>query len=528
MSAQVQRALTFILIAMAVVLFALQLRSLFIFPQPNSLRWFGDETWLMTEAIQQITTGIVKYPLAVGSTLEHGKGLILSMTWLSAVLYGLPALLAGHDPVAVGRIVTASFALCLLGVLYGSARMLGASRFASSFAVLFLVSTRSFFFASHSARPDLLAGSIVLAFVAVCTKFALDGKEFEKRWWFCYGAIVVFLSLSSSIHLLTLIGPVAFFFCWRLGGMKRWIVTASTIAGGVSIGVILIAAYYFTTGNLALFSSSTGPVQFQDVLSSIPIRRPFSRSVQVSNIVIRFKQFVLESPQIFLLPILLPFAWKRRSSGQHVFTVATIIVILSWLLLEGAEINYLTHLLPLLFLGLALASSEQIFRWKYVGVAILTGLAALSFLYGMRDSSNALTSSSQIDRFNRTGMHSIETSIASSWHGSGKPRVICEPFALDGLSQNITIEAMTDHFISFPLRSEPFDSFIMQEHIDYAVLYNSPVYPKNRWRDDPFYEDVTRSGKLVNSFVGTSGDMGRDYFGHSNWQDTLLLFQLTK
>jgi hypothetical protein len=528
MNAQVQRTLTFILIAMVAVLFASQVRSLFIFPQPNSLRWFGDETWLMTEAIQQITTGIVKYPLAIGSTLEHGKGLALSMTWLSALLYGLPAWLAGHDPVAIGRIVTALLAACLLWVLYGSARMLGASRFASSFALLLLVSTRSLFFASHSARPDLLAGLIVLAFVATCTKFVHDGIEFEKRWWFCYGAVVVFLSLSSSIHLLTLLGPVSLFFCWRLGGMKSWNVAATAIAGAAGMAAILIGIYFFTTGNFTLFSSSSGPVQFQDVLSSIPIRRPFSRSVQVSNIVIRFKQFVSEAAQIFLLPILLPFVWRRRSDGQQTFSVATIIVLLSWLLLEGAEISYLMHLLPLLFLWLALAVSEAIFRWKYFGVAILASLTALSFLSAIRDSSSALTESSMIDRPHRTGIHEIESSIASSWHGATKPRVICEPFALDRLSQDTNIEAMTDHFISFPNRSELFDSFVRQEHVNYVVLYNSPVYPKNRWRDDPFYEDVIRSGKFVTSFVGTSGDMGRDYFAHSNWQDTLLLFQLTQ
>src|ERR1019366_9167478 len=112
----------------------------------------------------------------------------------------------------------------------------------------------------------------------------------------------------------------------------------------------------------------------------------------------------------------------------------------------------------------------------------------LSSFYAMRDSSRALAASSMIDLSNRTGIHEFELSVASSWQGVGKPLVICEPFALDRLSQDTNIEAMTDHFISFPLRFEPFDSFVDQEHVNYAVLYNSPVYPKNRWRDDPFYE----------------------------------------
>jgi len=516
----------FAMMAMAVVLFVLELRSLFIFPQPNSLRWFGDETWLMSEAMQQIATGIVRYPLAIGSTLEQGKGLALSMTWLSALLYGLPAWIAGHDPVAMGRIITSVLALGLLLLLHKCSRSLGASRFGAALAVLLLVSSRSFFFASHSARPDLLAGLIVLAFVVVCTKFDQMGKEFDARWWSGYGATVAFLSFSSSIHLLTLLGPLSLFFFWRLGGMRRWNFTASALAGATGMMAILIVVYYATTGNLILFSSTVGPVQFQDVLASIPIRRPFSRSVQVANIIIRFKQFVSESPQIFLLPVLLPFVWKRFSNTRHSFTAAAAIVLLSWLLLEGAEINYLMHLQPLAFLGLALAASEAIARWKYFGVAILTVFALLSFVHGWRDSAKALTSSTVIDRSNASNVQAIEAHIARNWHGTVKPRVICEPFVLDRLSQNSDIEAMTDHFISFPVRSGSLDSFFRSEHINYIVLYNSPVYPKDRSRDDPFYQACTRSGKCVGSFIGTNGDMGRDYFGHSNWQDSLLLFQI--
>jgi hypothetical protein len=524
---RLQKIVTVLMIVIAGVIFASQLRSLFIFPQPNSLRWFGDETWLMSEATQQIATGIVRYPLAIGSTLELGKGLVLSMTWLSALLYGLPALIAGHDPVAVGRIVTAALALGLLALLYGCSRMLSASRFASALAVLLLVCTRSFFFASHSARPDLLAGLIVLAFVAVCTKFVYDGKAFGTRWWFGYGAVIVFLSFSSSIHLFTLLGPVALFFFWKLGGMRRWNCAVASIAGATGVAAILIAVYYATTGNLTLFSVSTGPVQFQDVLSSIPIRRPFSRSVQVANIIIRFKQFVSESPEIFLLPILLPFV-VRRSDARHTFAVASCIVLLSWLLLEGAEINYLMHLLPLLFLGLTLAVNGVVMKWNSVAIVTFSTIAILFVILSYRDSLDALSTASGIDQSNRAIVQAIEANIAANWHGTDKPRVLTEPIALDRLSQDMDIQVMTDHFISFPLRPEPIDSFFWKEHVDYVVLYNSPVYPKNRARDDPFYRDVLRSGRLLGSYLGMSGDMGRDYFDRSHWQDTLLLFQISQ
>ncbi len=529
-----QRMLAWLLLAMAATLFAMQLRSLFIFPELNSFRWFGDETWLMTEAKQQITTGIVRYPLAIGSTLEHGKGLVLSMTWLSALLYGLPAWIAGTSPVAIGRVVTAVLAISLLAVLYGSARTLGASRCASTLAILLLVSTRSFFFASHSARPDLLAGLMVLAFVTICTKMLHLGKERSARWWFGYGAIVVFFALSSSIHLLTLLGPVSLYFFWRLGGATKWNYAASAFGGAVIMMFILVIVYYSTTGNIALFSSSIGPVQFHDVLSSIPIRRPFSRSVQIANIIIRFKQFVTEAPQLFLLPVLLPFVWKRASSERHTFASASLIVLLSWLLLEGAEINYSMHLLPLFFLGLAIAATVILSQWNRVATTVLSGLAILVFIFGFRDSIDALDAASRIDQSNRAGVQTIEAKIAAESLGAGKPRVMTEPFALERLSLDTNIEIMTDHFISFTAFAEPLDSFLHREHVNFAVLYNSPVYPKNRVRDDPFYQGIMRNGQLVASYIGTTGDMGRDYFDQSNWKhdrsyaDTLLLFRLSR
>jgi hypothetical protein len=528
MKIRIPNTIAFSMLALACVLFALQLQSLFIFPQPNSLRWFGDETWLMTEAVQQIATGVIHYPLAIGSTLEHGKGLVLSMTWLSSLLYGLPALIVGHDPVAVGRVVTAVLAFGLLLSVYFCARWLGASRFASALAVLLLVCTRSFFFASHSVRPDLLAGIIVLAFVVICTKFAKQGRELETWEWFGYGALVVFLAFSSSIHLLTLLGPVSLYFLWRLGGTQRWSLTAPAMTGAMGMMAILIAVYYCTTGNLTLFAVTAGPVQFHDVISSIPIRRPFSRSVQVSNIVIRFKQFVSEAPQAFVLPLLFVIVPRRSSEHRHSFAIAVGIVFLSWLLLEGAEINYLMHLLPLIFLGLALIATTIVDRWGYVGVTVFTLLALVSVRFGFDDSFKAMSTAAAIDRSNRANIHSITESIRSSWQGTGKPRVMCEPFALDRLSQDNSIQAMTDHFISFPLYSQPIDSFFIKEHVNYVVLYNSPVYPKDRMRDDPFYRQVRRSGILMGSYPGTNGDMGRDYFDGLHWQDTLLLFQISR
>ncbi len=519
-----RKILPLLLLLLAAVLLVSQLRSLFVFPESNSLRWFGDETWVMTEARQQITTGVVRYPLAIGSQLEYGKGMVLGMTWLSAVLYGLPAWIAGHDPVAVGRCVTALFAVLLLVALYSSSRMLGASQMASTIAILLLISTRSFFFASHSARPDLFAGMLVLLAVAIGVKYSerIPTMTHSQLWWFGYGAVFLFLAVSSSIHLLTLLAPLALiFFFWFTQPLRRMRAALNSMAGVLSMLAMLTLVYYLANSSLELFPKSAS--QFHDVLHSIPILRPFSRSVQVANIVTRIRQIIAEAPIVLLLPVIVPFIWRR--GDRHTFAIASLLVGLSWLLLEGAEINYLIHLLPVMFLGLAIALSRLTERWKYAWIPSLA-IAIIVFTLGWGDSIRALANGSVIDASNREAARVIESQIAESWPRASKPRVLTEPPLLDRLSQDTSIQIMTDHFLSFPLRLEPLDSFFAREHVDYAVLYNSQSYPKDRPRDDPFYQRVARSGQLIARYIGESGDVGRGYFDHTDWSDTLLLFKL--
>ncbi|MDP4199429.1 MAG: hypothetical protein Q8922_09875 [Bacteroidota bacterium] len=522
---RIERWASFALVVLVIALFALQCSSLFVFPQPNSLRWYGDETWLMSEAKTQITTGTVRYPLAIGSTLDHSKGLALSMTWLSAVLYGLPAAAVTADPVAVGRVVTAVLAAILLVTAYRSARALGASSLAALIGVALLASTRAFVFSSHSCRTDLLAGLVVLLFLSSMTQLFAIQKERSQIWWIGYGAVVVFLAVSSSIHLLTLLGPVAIFLAWRFGGFGTFRLAFATIIGALSTLVLLTIVSWLTNGTLTLFTP--GAHQFQDVLSSIPILRPLSRSVQSANILIRLKQFFAEAPAVFLLVLLTPFAWqssKQRAKASSLL-IALVIIFLSWLLFEGAEINYLMQVVPVIFLAIALALSRISSKNKvieYAAAAIAIVFIGISGQDMLRASANAHV----IDRSNASAISAIASHIDTSWHRPGAPLILVEPPALERMSQYPNLRVMTDHFISFSEREIPTDSFLRQEHVNYAVLYNSPKFPKDRARVDSLYRTVRRIGTLIAYEAGRSGDIGRNYFGRSEWQDTLLLFKL--
>ncbi len=529
-SFRLDRQLAVGLVAIALSVLALQLSSLFIFPQPNGLRWFGDETWLMSEAKSQITTGVVRYPLALGSTLEQSKGLVLSMTWLSSCLYGAPSALIPGDPIEIGRSVTAALGVLLCASLFVCARKLGASHSSAALAVLLLVCSRSFFYSSHSCRTDLLAGLIVLVTVTLLMLRAKQSTQPSGRWWLLFGAVIAFLSVSSSVHLLTLLLPVSTYFVWRLGALSRSRNVYFALAGSLAVFIILVSAYYVAIGNLTLFTpTSAGHSQFHDVLSSIPILRPFSRSVQVSNLVIRMKQIAIEAPQVYLIVPLLAVA--MRSSRQRLLSPSSIafpisIVICSWLFLEGSEVNYLVQILPLLLLAVAILFSRLTEHSPRIKYSLIVLLALSVGGLGVRDALPVRSTARNIDRSNERAIAQIGSAVAQTWRGKGKPRVCTEPTSLSRLSQISSIETMTDHFISFPTREEPLDSFILRHHIDYFVLYDSPTYPKNRQRDDPFYREVVRLGSLEATIIGTSGDVGRDHFCRSDWMDTLLLFRI--
>jgi hypothetical protein len=186
----------------------------------------------------------------------------------------------------------------------------------------------------------------------------------------------------------------------------------------------------------------------------------------------------------------------------------------------------LIHILPLFLLALALIISNS--RNPSFVRGLLLIVVVLFTVVHVKEVLVARSITNKMDESNHEAISGIEHAIDSSWHGKGRPRVLTETPSLARLSTDHQIETMTDHFISFPVRNEPIDSFLIREHVNYVVLYNSPTYPKDRPREDSFYVSVQRVGHLMAKEIGKTGDVGRDYFHPSPWQDTLLLFQLRR
>ena len=521
---RLERIVAVVLLALAAIVFFAQVRSIYVAPQPNSVRWFGDETWLMQEAKAHVATGVVHYPFALGTSLTESKGAVLGMPWLSSALYGIPVAVVTADPVDVGRTVTTILAALLAIGMFVFFRLLRVRMSLAALGVVLLVSDRSFLLTAHSARPDMLAGLVVLCVFAIGLYWSETRRQFTPSQWALIGALLVFLALTSSIHLLTLLPLVSLYFVWRLGAFRTSASASAIILGGLGMLAVLLGIYGLTAGSLTLFPGGSHHAQFGDVLSSIPILRPLSRSVQVANIVIRAKQFAAEAPQaLIIVPLFIAaLVFRRRALGAAL--VAFALLFCSWLLFQGAEVHYLMHIVPLMIFVSILIWSRMLTSHREAQSLTAVVVAGLVTMIAVRYSNAAFVEGTRVSRATERAVAGLFAAIAGDWQQQGVPLVLSEPPSLEQLTK-YPLRISTDHFLSFPRLAVPDDRYLDTIGVDYVVLYNSPAYPKDRPRDDAFYRAVRARGTLIDLETGTLGDFGRSYFERTTLRDTLLLFR---
>jgi hypothetical protein len=541
-----ERGIFYLLVLLTIFTLYRQTVSLAVFPIANATRWYSDESWVMEEAISQIQHGVVTYPHARASTLQYSKGLLLGTTWLSAVLYGIPAVLAplGSDIVFIGRIVSLVLSILTLCFLYYFLRRLGSPPILGALAMLVVATTRANFIASHCARPDILAGLIVLLVIGY---FSIQrSKGFvpsSSRWWFSFGVTIMALAWTSSVHLLTLLGPLALWIMFAFSAFKKPSYYLSAVLGAISLAAILAIVYFLTTSGITFLGSTSHGLQFDFIIQETPILRPFSRSVQLANLVIRLKLFASEAPGVLVLAgldIILLIWLKIKHRGIELFSAterfvfsSTAVVMLSWLYLQIASETYTAHILSVLVFAMCLLLARllpRIATGKMLApIAALCGLA-LGYI-GMRDAATAAVSGGLLSGNNRIAMVSIVQEIKADAraHGISKPLVVVETPALHEIQTDTGLEVMTDHFSGFRTSNAPLLDILKNQHVDYAVLYNSNRYPKNRYQLDEFFQTVTRSSDLIAKRSSPLFDMGISYFDSGDRaMDTLLLYRLRR
>src|SRR5437868_3239983 len=188
-----------ILLALATALIMLQMLSLYTTPVPDSYLWWGDESWLMIEFRTQILEGVFRHPYALGSSLEHGSGLLFGNMWVTALFYGLPAALLknGPDIILIGRTVTALLDLTLLAAIFEIIRRLTSDRSIAMLGVILLLTSRSFLLTSHSARYDILSALAIVGGLY----YLLRKQEARPDWKITLEGFVTAATLLVTVHV---------------------------------------------------------------------------------------------------------------------------------------------------------------------------------------------------------------------------------------------------------------------------------------------------------------------------------------
>lgn len=364
------RLVAWAILTVSLLLFLVQLGTLYVVPIPDAVRWGGDETWLMREFGNQAHHGVMAYPESFDGTTRT-DGLLAGSMWVEALLYGAAGntFSPAHSLVDVGRTVTAVISLALLTLVWIVCRRLRVSRELSAIAVLLLVSSRAFVLATHSARYDILTGAALLAMLATLSVLA---PRRRTGWPLVLAGALAVGGIIFSRHLLTLALAVSIMFAVRQklwDDLKRFFAYAS---GAIVTLGILILAYVAGAKELTLFGHGGGFGSYDFVLRQLPILRPFSRSVQVSNLMERYDLLTNEAPGL-LLAILIAIGvavsyliWRavlrllhkdvQVTTGldQRFFVTSAFLSLLAWLLLQGARPYYAMHILPVAIVAAAL------------------------------------------------------------------------------------------------------------------------------------------------------------------------------
>jgi hypothetical protein len=408
----------------------------------------------------------------------------------------------------------------------------------SLLAVLLLVSTRSFFFASHAARLDVASGLSVLAF----TWYLSDRYERliqsrwhpTRRWLFIYGAIAM-LFATLSIHLLTLLGLLSIYMLWRFGSLRRPSYLLFAMAGVVVMAGVLVAVYAMSGAPWTLFGASAKPNQFQSVAGMLPIERPFSRSVQVANILERFSGLWSEAPA-FLILILIwvgTLLFKRQAAScqprRSFLLGASGTVLVAWLLFESPALYYYVHILPLFIVAMI----ADIYARLQVGKMLTSRIALLAVplaYFGISDASRAAHVSQRIAHDNRAALEQVVRYVTSESHEGSHSVILAQNPAIAYLEADRNVRLMTAHIVSFPLTDQPIATALRNLGVRYILLYaahDGSIYSEDYRMLRPVADSI---GTIVFKQTGVLFDVHRDYFASSKValaSDTLLLYKLS-
>ncbi len=476
-------ALLVLVVSLAV--FALQLRTLYTVPVYDSVRWGGDETWLMREFVHQAAHGVLLYPESFGEPVRT-NGVLAGSMWGNALLYGVPGIIffPHYDYDSIGRTVTALLALLLIGSLYCITRSLKIDPILSALAVALMVMSQGFVWATHSARYDLLTGLVLVWYCYYLSKI----EKFGMWRMFVAGAMGI-VTVCFSPHLLTLGAgaTLAFFISIRI--WQKPVRIFAWLIGSLSAMVILSIAYVIGAGEFSLFGKGGKAGIFSFVLNEVPILRPFSRNVQVSNLMERIHLFQMDAPGTLMLlggALLVFIIYQFRLCREHVvdsaisrrqnfFLVCVLICTLSWLLMQGSRPYYLFHIVPLLLIGglIILEIWRETFSTRWFGEMGAIIVMLIAIFLGMDHAIPNPALGQAIAHDQQSAISRLLGEVGISSHR--RSRILLDVAGLDRALVDTSHKVLTLDMFQPPPNAEALVGKLRSNGIDYVLLRSSPL-----------------------------------------------------
>ncbi len=511
---------TILLLILIVAIFADQTRFLYTYPVPDTGMWFGDESWTMLTVRALAHSGVARVPEALGSSLSHSNGLINGSIWLSGLIYGAPAVWfsALATPVAVGRTITLVIALLSCVVVFRLLRRIGASSGNSCIALLALIASDAFFFSSHSARLDVITGFAILLYLFLTLRI-FNSANTSPSSFFLFGFIIV-ASLTIYVHVPTLIALPALYSAYKFGALRKWQNTVATASGAVAAVVIIVLAYWLSTGSFDLLGK--GYNQYYNVANSLPVLHPFSWQVQKINTIDRAIQvWDVAWPVVLLIVIGVALRlWKRTpfTKLELFILINVFLIVVSWMLFEGPAVFYNIHVLPVLAVagGILVAPAfgkplPKTTSWS-LGIAF-TAFAIVTIITGndRAEVGKRLVSS------NERAIHTLVGPIASF---ASPPIVLTDEPAENEIAGMRGVRLMTNHLLLFGEENRPLAEILNEKRVDYLLLYST-----DRWHS-PFRQIADSLYEFEGEQIGTLTDQARTY-SEPRWNelDTLRLYK---
>jgi hypothetical protein len=523
-----QRSLSIVLAILLGIVLAIQASSLFVLPVPDSIRWFGDESWLMSEAIATVETGELHHPLALSSTLAEPKGLFLINTpWLRTLVYGVPAFLAfpASNPVDTGRLVSFIIGLITLASLVYLVRRRTGDFTLALCAALLLASSQAYLFASHSARFDVLTGLIVLLVGAWVTSNRFASSSSAKQIALLAG-VCLFLAIGLPVHLyfhLIGLGMLALALNGRWRDKRTWIGMGLAVAAASGLAMLL---QFVITGHASIWDPTSHQAEIGDVSRDIPILKLFSLSSQLSVLDKNASLMWDEAPWLFAaIPI---FIWAIAKRSSHI-AIAAMISLVVWYFLQRPHPAYLAHVVPLCAFAAILVYDQVVGKIRRSRIALAVAVALLAML-NISFLLEAYANGQELTKRSRLALVALSSKMERS---KGKPLVLVEASVTKHFLSDTSIRLMTTHFQFFPKQKESIEATMKRNGVDYAILFNTANYGYDRNAIDPLVRTIQNNGDLIGSMSGAYFDIGRDYSTRTGGQaplttDTILLYKMRK